>query len=467
MTGIISAATTRKALVKVLAQGQQRACQTNEPVLASLSLPLPNNNNPVAVFSACKSASFRTFWGKPSKAFWLVGYGSAVKLISNGETSIDGVTDKYRTLLTRAVIEAPCASGVGPVALGGFRYDTQAIRDAVWRSFPDAMLVLPRFLFTRSGTGAWLTINSMVGTHTDVAVQAESLLAELQALDITRLPEDRQPIIKRVSQSSSEEYASYVRKALEDIQGGFLTKVVLARRKVLCAEAPFSLDSALEQLCDNYPDCVIFAFENGGSAFFGATPESLVSINQGRLSLTCLAGSSSRGNSPEEDLLLEKQLYESPKERAEHAAVVATVTESLKDLCRKQQWDSEPRILKLRNVQHLLTSVSGILNPCTSVIDIVKRLHPTPAVAGVPTDRAVSFIRDNEGDRGWYAAPVGWLDHAGGGEFAVGIRSGLLVGKRAVLYAGAGIVKGSEPEREFKETELKFQPLMSALGGSQ
>ena len=468
MTSVISVVLAKRTLAEFLTRGQELTSVSNESVLVSLSQPLHCGISFLELFTACKQpALFRTFWARPEKDFWLVGKGSAAELISDGETSMDRVADKYHTLLKHALIEAPGVSGVGPIALGGFRYDMQAPRDDNWRGFPDAMLVLPRFLFTRLGGAAWLTINTMVEPETDVALQAETMIAELQALGISPLGENHQPVIRCMGQDSPEQYARYVRSALDDIERGQLTKVVLARRKVLHADGQFPLDNALGHLCHNYSDCAIFAIENGAVSFFGATPESLVRIDQGRLSLTCLAGSTSRGIGLEEDVKLEKQLHESLKERREHATVVATVTASLKDLCRELRWDIEPRILKLKNVQHLLTSVTGSLQLGNSILDIVKRLHPTPAVAGLPTDRAMRFICNSEGDRGWYAAPVGWADHTGGGEFAVGIRSALLVGKRAILYAGAGIVRGSDPEREFQETELKFQPLMVALSGSQ
>jgi menaquinone-specific isochorismate synthase len=241
---------------------------------------------------------------------------------------------------------------------------------------------------------------------------------------------------------------------------------VLARRKELHAEGEFFIESALARLSLAYPQCAVFAVDGGKSSFIGATPESLARVENGSLSLTCLAGSAARGGSPEEDRRLEQELFDSPKERREHHAVVSMAVTTLKDLCRELRWDETPRVLKLGNVQHLLTSVTGQVGSDRGILDFVKRLHPTPAVAGVPTERALSFIREVEGDRGWYAGPVGWIDHTGGGEFVVALRSALVRGDQAILYAGAGIVAGSEPDREFEETEMKFQPLLAALSGS-
>jgi menaquinone-specific isochorismate synthase len=468
MTKVISMGPSEDSLADFLARGRKQARLLNKPILISQSLPLDDGINFSALFTACKqTVGDRTFWSRPDKDFWLIGKGNATKLTYNGSGSMNEMADEHHSLLQSAQIEAPGIPGVGPVALVGFRYDTETPRDSDWQDFPDTMLVIPRFLFSRSGKSMWLTINTMAEPEIDTTIQAKRLISELQTLDTDPLTKDEQPLIKCINQDSVEQFTEYVQSALEEIEQGLLTKVVAARRKILYAERPFSLDNALRNLCQRYPDCTVFAIENGESSFFGATPESLAHVNEAKLSLTCLAGSTARGSNREEDYKLERQLFESPKERLEHTSVVAPVTESLKDLCRDLQWDREIQVLKLRNVQHLLTSVTGSLHSGNSILDVVKRLHPTPAVAGVPTDRAMDFIRKNEGDRGWYASPVGWLDHTKEGEFAVGIRSGLLFGKQAILYAGAGIVKGSDPEDEFRETELKFQPIMTALGVSE
>lgn len=454
-------------MIGLLARGRERAESCNHSVLVSLTQPLSGRVNPLAVFAAGgQRVSHRTLWGRTEQDFWLVGKGSAARLNAGDGVAMAGVSGDYRSLLEFAVIEAPDICGVGPVALGGFRYDTQTRRDALWEDFPDALFVLPKFLFTWTGGARWLTINTIVEPKSDPCTQADAMIVELEEMNWTQAEQHRRTAIRYVSESSREEWAQRVQQALLAIESGVLSKVVLARRKVLYAQGQFCLENSLKKLSDNYPGCTLFAIDCGKTSFLGATPESLSRVEKGKLSLTCLAGSSARGSSEEEDFRLQNALLESRKERFEHTAVVATVTTALKDLCRELDWDSVPQVLKLKNVQHLLTSVTGCLRPDNSILDVVRRLHPTPAVAGVPTARALEFIRETEGDRGWYAAPVGWIDHTGSGEFAVAIRSALLNGDRAVLYAGCGIVQGSDADREFSETEMKFQPLIEALNGS-
>ena len=455
-----------KSLPGLLNKGKEQASASHRPVLVSLAQPFPQEISPLEVFrnNVVKKATV-TFWGQPDQDFWMVGDGSVVMLTAGGETRIDGIKGQVGNLLSSALIDAPPVRGIGPVFIGGFRYDTRSIRDEIWRSFPDALLILPRFLFSWSNSERWLTVNALVEPATNVPALMEILLEDLQSAVRGHTSERPQPAIKRITQSSKEAWHNKVSSALHAIDGGKLTKVVLSRRKVLHADGNFSVDNALRRLCTDYPECTIFATCIGHTSFIGATPEGLACVDHGKLSVACLASSAARGSNAEDDRQLQAQLFASQKERAEHNAVTEMVAGVLKDICGELTYDSEPRLMKLKNIQHLHTCFTGLLPPGTGILDIVKRLHPTPAVAGTPTGRGLALISELEGDRGWYAAPVGWLGRNGEGEFAVAIRSALVDGDRAFLHAGCGIVAGSDPEREYQETELKFQPLLTALGG--
>ena len=483
-------------LKKLVSCGQERAGALNRPIVVSLARQICSDLSPLAFFAAKtktiyhsnenrgpsasliadqvrtgtdagnRHAPFRTFWGQPEQDFWIAGQGKAAVLTFDGDGCIAKVMNEHRKLMETAVIDAPGVRGVGPLFLGGFRYDSRIFRDAVWQGFPDALMVLPQFLFTRSKGITWLTINTLVNPETDPLTRAEALIAELRNLDASTPGESPQPTIKRLSQTSLEEWRKRVNDTLRAIESGLLTKVILARRKELHSEAPFSVGTALKRLYQSYTECTIFAFENEGASFVGATPETLARVEEGRLSLTCLASSSPRGSSPEMDSILEKQLLASCKERREHEVVVTMLVNTLKDISRELHWNNTPQVWKLKNVQHLLTPFVAELNEGCGILDIVKRLHPTPAVGGTPTDRALEFIGNMEGDRGWYAAPVGWIDQKTGGEFVVALRSALLRENKAFLYAGAGIVRGSDPDQEFEETEIKFQPMLAALGSN-
>jgi isochorismate synthase len=221
----------------------------------------------------------------------------------------------------------------------------------------------------------------------------------------------------------------------------------------------------MNRLAADYPGCTVFAVAHRDACFLGATPERLIALHDGTASTIALAGSVARGATPGQDAALAEQLVRSPKERSEHAIVVDALHEGLAQVCTRVVADARPRVEKLPNVQHLLTLVRGQVAPGVSLLDLVERLHPTPAIGGFPRQRALELIRAYEGlDRGWYGGPVGWLNRDGEGEFVVGIRSALVRGSSATLFAGCGIVADSNPEAEYRESNWKLRPMQAALG---
>ena len=218
-----------------------------------------------------------------------------------------------------------------------------------------------------------------------------------------------------------------------------------------------SLD-VLERLEERFPGCTRFAFWRGDAAFLGATPELLISRRGTRVLSEALAGSTGHGDAA--------RMLGSTKEREEHQLVVNAILAGLGPLCESLRSDPEPSIRELPNVLHMQTSIEGRLAEPTHILSLVQALHPTPAVGGVPTEDAIRWIVEHESlARGWYSAPVGWVDAAGDGEFVVALRSGLLRDGKAWVYAGAGIMADSDPDAEYAETELKMQALLGALHG--
>jgi isochorismate synthase len=220
----------------------------------------------------------------------------------------------------------------------------------------------------------------------------------------------------------------------------------------------------LRHLSESYRDCFVFAVGEGDRCFVGATPERLARVRDGLVSTMSVAGTIRRGATPEEDKALGDYLLGSVKDNVEHAPVVRAIVEALGDLCEDLDVGKSPSLIKLGNLQHLYTPVSARLSGEHTLLDVIERLHPTPAVGGWPLDIALQIIGEREGfDRGWYAGPVGWMDQNGDGDFAVALRSALLCGSQATLFAGCGIVADSNPEREYAESCLKLKPMLSAL----
>jgi menaquinone-specific isochorismate synthase len=256
-----------------------------------------------------------------------------------------------------------------------------------------------------------------------------------------------------------------VAKALERIARGELRKIVLARAQDVVSPNPFHPLEMLNGLRQRFPDCYAFSHSAGqGVSFIGATPERLVKVSGGMLETEALAGSIRRGVTASEDAALAGALLRSEKDLREQRQVLEDIIARLTPLGLTPEYAAQPQVRKLANVQHLQTPIRARIPNAVRVLDVVAAMHPTPAVGGNPRAVAVPMIRELEGfPRGLYAGAIGWLDAHGGGEFFVGIRSALVEASRARVYAGAGVVSGSTPEKEFAETELKFGAVLGAL----
>jgi menaquinone-specific isochorismate synthase len=261
---------------------------------------------------------------------------------------------------------------------------------------------------------------------------------------------------------SAPEWAHAVGAAVARIKAAELSKVVLARDLQAVASAEIDIRVLLARLADRSPGCYTFAC----AGLIGATPELLASREDRDVRSLVLAGTVARGGSKADDDALGTALLGSAKNAEEHRYSVESVRDLLTPLCAELQVDPEPFLLQMADYQHLATSVSGVLARDCSALMLAAALHPTAAICGTPTDAALELIRELERmDRGRYSGPVGWVDSRGNGEWGIALRCGLIDGHRARLFAGCGIVAGSQPEAELAETETKFRPMRRALEG--
>ncbi len=279
------------------------------------------------------------------------------------------------------------------------------------------------------------------------------------------LPHEAFTDLQLARRPEPEGYARAVRTATERIRGGALRKVVLARQIEVRAERPLDPVLLAARLRSVDPDAYTFVAPTVRGALVGASPELLVSRRGREVRSNPLAGSAPRSGDPEADRHNGRELETSSKDREEHAIVVEAVADALGPYCEDLVWDPEPVLLSTANVWHLSTRFTGTLHePAADALELVGALHPTPAVGGSPRDAALATIGELEPfDRGAYAGPVGWIDANGDGEWAIALRCAEIVGGRATLYAGAGIVAGSDPDGEVDETERKFRAFLDAL----
>ncbi|HEV7662212.1 MAG TPA: isochorismate synthase [Chloroflexota bacterium] len=456
-----------------------RAQRLGRPVLASWTRPIPQSDA-IGFFAQADASDERALWLRPSSGEALVGVGAAHVLTGRGATRFSEIDAAWRDLLADAVIDDTGEAGAagGPRLLGGFSFDPSQAPSGLWAGFSDGRMVLPeRLLVVRDGA-TWLTTNVLAGPDGDDGRSAPTGQPTLLGRSTTAQAAAAAQADEAEADADAEEAAPGMapeqwQRLVGDTAGAIrrgelgLEKVVLARARRVHLPAPINARALLRTLAEAYPSCTVFAIGHAQAMFVGATPERLIALSNGLATSMALAGSVSRGATLAEDEALALQLLADPKEQAEHAVVVSALRDGLTraGLCTRIIADAQPRVQKLPNLQHLLTHVHGQVAPGTSVLDLVARLHPTPAVGGSPSAVALDFMRAHEKlDRGWYAGPLGWLDASGNGEFVVGIRSALLRGRSATLFAGCGIVAESQVAAEYAESNWKLRPLLGALG---
>ncbi|MDX2255233.1 MAG: isochorismate synthase [Pseudanabaenaceae cyanobacterium bins.39] len=340
--------------------------------------------------------------------------------------------------------------------------------------FPSLLFFIPRWMLIHSDSSSILTLNYYVqpcSKPEDVLEHLHQICSYLQASSHYQAPTVHE-VNQIVEVQGAQMWSAIVEQALLLIKQGHFQKVVLARALDVLADRNFDPFQILHVLRCEYPECISFLLDCGmGKTFLGATPEVILQF-QARgdrlwLRSDALAGSIGRGRTVHEDLLLADRLLHSDKDRREHDFVIRSICDRLQTMGAAIDPRGSTKILRLSNVQHLHTPITAQINHSDWLFafDILQQLHPTAAVGGEPRDLAVGFMRQWEAcDRGWYAAPIGWLNGNGEGTFGVGIRAGYIQGDRARIFAGAGIVANSRVENEQTETTIKFAALLKALG---
>jgi len=430
--------------------------------LISYSQRAPNIT--IAEFLRQANGHERFYWEKGD--FACAGFGIAVELTAWGGDRVKSIEDKARKLFRDVVV----INDAKPLLFGGFSFYSDFVTENTWAAFAPAYFVLPHYQLVKHGADTWLTLNIQIGANEtyDESELREALEARYEALLNADQPIlDHQPELISVNYPMPfDTWSEIITDATTRMKAGEMQKVVLSRVCEVRFDDRIDVESALAYLNEKYADCYRFLFEPSPHlAFYGATPELLVAVEGSRIETMGLAGTIKRGQTPEEDDMLADRLLNDPKEAYEHRVVVDSQRERLTPLTTMLSIPNAPTTLKLSNLQHLYTPITGQLSTPAGVLPLVDILHPTPALGGVPRDKAMQYIREAEPvPRGWYAAPIGWIDHNMDGMFAVAIRSAVVQGERAWLYAGAGIVAESVPQREWDETALKFRPMLNALG---
>lgn len=392
-------------------------------------------------------------WTRPSQDLSLIGYGAALQQ-AFGDNRALGET------VARLEWHHDPAEGCDsqPMAFLGHGFG-----GADPSGLPNALLRVPRLLLRQRGGDTEMVFSHAGGGNAET-VRSDWLDAAddlLRALE-TPLPPLSENVLTRFSETPDREtFLARVGAVTDAINDGRVQKVVLSRRVTVAGARPFVPARLAQALARQHPSCAILTAAFGARVLVAASPERLVAAEDRQVESYALAGTA---RCDEADPGLDGRLMLSAKDRHEHSLVVGWIEEALRGVCEDLDVPAEPRRMTLGKLQHLWTPISGTLRPDADLLQAAARLHPTPAVAGLPLAGARQILAElGETRSGWYTGAMGWIGRSGDGEMAVVLRCALINGYMAELSAGGGIVGASQPEAEFAETELKLQTMLDAL----
>ena len=435
-----------------------------------ISVPAPVAA-PVA-FLRLQPRDKRFFWGSPGGASF--SGGGAVRTIRvQGENRYDELRTEVERLWSElGSVSHPNCRPVPPRVFGGLAFHS-GDQGPVWDEFGDGCFTLPRWCYALRNGRAYLSL--AVRGDTDGTEEGQrQLLDELEIifrvlateeeqsalLENPRLLDATATVVHRVEFPQWEQHVDAIRRA---ITSGEFQKIVAAHRCDLALTREVDDLEVLSRLVVQ-PLCTRFLFGRETMSFVGASPEVLFDKRGSLLRTEALAGTTRCPAGSDADAPA-SELFESAKDRSEHAFVVGEIARILEPFCEKLRWSERPRVHRIREILHLQTPFKARLKEAVHPIELLDALHPTPSVGGLPTAAAAEWIASNEADgRGWYTGPVGWMDASGDARFVVAIRCGLVGGSRVHVFTGAGIVSASRADAEYAETNLKRVPLLRALG---
>jgi menaquinone-specific isochorismate synthase len=433
--------------------------------LVSLTFPLPKIDPLVALQSLSQTNQPYFYWEHGDQAIGLLDVAIAQDV---GGVDRFAQAQEFIQATSAAMHLVGAEFAPKPRFYCRFPFFDRALPVAV--PFATSQICLPKWQISRGRGLSHLVVNLRLDAAVDLRLLAAEIsvwIDQLTSLAGRNLTTSKVEVQLQTDAGAIELLETAIAKSLGLIDRQELQKIVLAHSCVVTATQDFSIPRCLDNLRQHHPDCYTFAIDDGwGNCFLGASPERLVSVHDQQLVCDALAGSAPRSLLPQSDRQFAQQLLASGKEQHEHQLVRDFIVDSLQKLGLDPQWSKHPQLLALKNIQHVWTPIQALLTAGLHPLAVVAALHPTPAVAGLPRQLACTKIQElEEIARSLYAAPIGWMDTAGNCEVVVGIRSAIVTGNQARLFAGAGIVAGSEIDREVAEIQLKFQSLYQALSG--
>ncbi|MBN2414059.1 isochorismate synthase [candidate division KSB1 bacterium] len=446
----MSTTVTKKLIIEKLTDfwEKNRNSETTFGKLWRIEVPIPEMD--ILNWLRKQPYDVKTFWSGRDHRFTMGGIGTAD--IVTGRNGID--FDRLFLEINRKLN----LSHPNLKYYGGIKFDLDQKLDADWKDYNNYLFVIPRFEMIHQDHDTLFAVNFLFsgGDHSENIFK--DIIQDISELDFSDVVlNEKLPVNKNSSRiPDKDQWQHRVEQALELIQKEKLQKIVLAGKSVFDFDTKLDPAHLIQKLALTNPSSFHFCFQLAKDrAFLGVTPERLYRRYGMEILSEAIAGTRPRGDEPDDDKRLGEELMQSDKDLREHRWVSDMIRQSLEPLCDNIEIVIREDLLKLPNVQHLQTLFKGTLKESVSDRDIIKCLHPTPAVGGYPGRESLLYISELEAfDRGWYAGPVGWIGRDAA-EFAVAIRSGLVTGKTLTLFAGSGIVKGSDPVKEWEENEAK------------
>ncbi|MEI6229210.1 MAG: isochorismate synthase [Actinomycetes bacterium] len=412
---------------------------------------LPDDVAEMSLLSMLPKSSSVMTWvhDAPNADTGLIGWGESARCEVSGRERFSRAQRWWVDWLADADVEdAVRLPGSGPIAFASFAFDPNP---------GSSVVIVPATIIGRRNGVTWITVTAE--NSRDVRRMIDETITSLrQPSSVPAAPQD---LAYSDGSQSISAWRHAVTESVRRIDDGELDKVVLARDVVATSKTAIDSRYVLRQLASRYPTCWTFSVDG----LIGATPEMLVRRVGDTVTSRVLAGTVRRSADATSDASLAESLLDSAKDHAEHAYAVQSVAHALSAHCTDLDVPASPRLLRLANVQHLVTDVTGVLADGAAVLGLAASLHPTAAVCGTPTERALGLIRELEGmDRGRYAGPVGWMDARGDGEFGIALRCAKIENDHQLrLFAGCGLVSGSTADAELAESAAKLVPMRDAL----
>ena len=411
---------------------------------------------------------YQFFWENNKSKEVIVGFGAIHSIEIFDSSDLESIQSQIEQKLNN-ITDISNGPHILPKFFGGYAFDINSKLYNNWGKFPRGYFILPKCIITSNQYDTSITL---------IKKRDDDLNSDIISKEINNIYDSliNKPYLRGITNNgisiddsnnniTKSDYLNIIDQIINEIKIGTIKKVVLSKSKYLKVKESINLSNIIEKLRVSYPECINFFIKIPKKGiFFGSTPERLIQKKGTLVTSEAIAGTIKRGKNINEDITLEHKLKNDLKNLEEHELVIQAIEKILKPILIDINISENPEILKLKNVQHLISNISGILKNNMHILELVNIMHPTPAVAGYPINEAIKLINKYEQhDRGWYSGPIGWVDSIGNGDFCVALRSALINKKSIQLFSGGGIVLNSDPDKEWEETELKIQTILEII----